>query len=52
MWEEKRMKKLIADIKRANDEVNKVRGSDKILQFEVKKLLKKGLNYDKLFGGN
>ena len=50
--EERKMKKLIEDIQKANDEVKRVSGRDKILEFEVKKLLKKGLNYDKLFGGN
>lgn len=50
--EKQKVKKLVDDIQKANDEVKRVSGRDKIMEFEVKKLLKKGLNYNKLFGGN
>lgn len=44
--------KTVNDITDANEKIQQITGSDKILAKEVKRLLDQGLDYNKLLGGN
>lgn len=45
-------KKDIKDIQDSNEKIKRITGGDKILAHEVQRLMKQGLDYNKLMGGN
>lgn len=45
-------KKDMKDIQDSNEKIKRITGGDKILAHEVQRLMKQGLDYNKLMGGN
>lgn len=50
--EEKEFKQIEEEIEETKDRIKKIVGNDRILDYEVNRLLEQGLDYSKLMGGN